>query len=126
MSTLTVSNIKKTGETASRDVSGVAAAWVDIEDGANNILDSVNVSSIDDVGLGDGAVHFTNNIASTSYAITSGHNDNSATTIVYAISISDGTRTASSFDFESAFVNATNNRTNDDVRINFTIHGDLA
>ena len=28
MSTLTVTSIKKTGETASRDASGVAAAWI--------------------------------------------------------------------------------------------------
>ena len=49
MSTITVTNIKATGETASRSVSGVAAAWCHI-DGVFAINNSLNVSSITDEG----------------------------------------------------------------------------
>ena len=52
MSTLNVANIQATGETASRAVSGVAAAWVNA-DAAASINNSFNVSSGTDHGTGD-------------------------------------------------------------------------
>ena len=53
MSTLKVTNIQATGETASRAVSGVAAAWVSFNGtGTVAIEDSVNVSSVTDGGTG--------------------------------------------------------------------------
>lgn len=66
MSTLTVTNIKKTGETNSRLVSGVAAAWVNFN-GTGTIAtrDSVNVSSLSDQGTGDHHVNLTNATSST-------------------------------------------------------------
>ena len=52
MSTITVTNIKATGETASRPVSGVAGAWTSDEtlQASNSTYtgDSLNVSSITD------------------------------------------------------------------------------
>jgi len=69
MSTLTVSNIKATGETASRAVSGVAAAWVNFNGtGTPAARDSTNVASITDNGTGDYTVNFTGAMANTSYA----------------------------------------------------------
>ena len=54
MSTLKVTNIQATGETASRSVSGVAAAWVNFNGtGTIAIRDSVNVSSLTDENTGE-------------------------------------------------------------------------
>ena len=62
MSTIVISNIKATGETASRSVSGVAAAWVNFDGtGTVAIRDSLAVSSLTDNSGGDYTVGFTNN-----------------------------------------------------------------
>lgn len=68
MSTITVTNIQATGETASRAVSGVAAAWVNF-DGTGTIhsYDSFNFSSLTDNGTGDYTVTFSNSFANTNY-----------------------------------------------------------
>ena len=73
MSTLTVSNIKATGETASRAVSGVAAAWVNFN-GTGTIAtrDSVNVASLTDNGTGDYTINLSNSMANVNYAVPSG------------------------------------------------------
>lgn len=69
MSTITVTNIKATGETASRAVSGVAAAWVNFNGtGTVAIRDSVNVASLTDTGTGTYNVTFTNNMV-TGYSV---------------------------------------------------------
>ena len=69
MSTLTVTNIKATGETASRAVSGVAAAWVNFN-GTGTIAtrDSVNVASLTDNSTGQYAINFTNDMANDDYS----------------------------------------------------------
>ena len=53
MSTITVTNIKATGESASRAATGVAAAWVNFN-GTGTIAtrDSNNVSRLSDKGTG--------------------------------------------------------------------------
>jgi hypothetical protein len=80
MSTLSVTNIKKTGETVSRDVSGVAAAWVNF-DGTSTVAirDSVNISSLSDAGTGLYDVSFSNSMATEDYV----SNANTNTTNVY-------------------------------------------
>ena len=66
MSTLKVTNIQATGETATRAVSGVAAAWVNFNGtGTVAIRDSVNVSSITDGGTGVYAYNITNALGNT-------------------------------------------------------------
>jgi hypothetical protein len=73
MSTITVTNIKATGETASRAVSGVAAAWVNFNgSGTVAIRDSGNVGSITDNGTGDYTVNFTSAIANANYSVVCG------------------------------------------------------
>ena len=53
MSTLTVTNIQATGETASRAVSGVAAAWAFFDGTSTPSLDgSFNTTSLTDQGTG--------------------------------------------------------------------------
>lgn len=70
MSTLTVTNIKATGETASRAVSGVAAAWVNFN-GTGTIAtrDSENVASLTDNGTGHYTVNFSNGFGAADYSI---------------------------------------------------------
>ena len=69
MSTLQVTNIQATGETASRAVSGVAAAWVNFN-GTGTIAtrDSFNVSSLTDNTTGDYTVTFANAFQAAEYA----------------------------------------------------------
>jgi hypothetical protein len=69
MSTLKVTNIQATGETASRAVSGVAAAWVNFN-GTGTIAarDSVNVSSLTDDATGNYDVNFTSSFANSNYS----------------------------------------------------------
>jgi len=62
MSTLTVTNIKATGEAASRAVSGVAAAF-ERHNSSHTIAQSMNVSSITDNGAGDTTVTYSNAFA---------------------------------------------------------------
>ena len=70
MSTITVTNIKATGETASRSVSGVSAAWVNFNGvSSTSINDSLNVSSLTDVGAGRTTVTFSNSFVNTNYAM---------------------------------------------------------
>ena len=70
MSTLTVTNIKATGETASRAVSGVAAAWVNLDGNATpiSIRGSGNVSSATDLGSGYYEFSYSSNMANANYA----------------------------------------------------------
>ena len=59
MSTLKVTNIQATGETVSRAVSGVAAAWVNFNGtGTIAIRTSQGVASLTDNGTGDYTVNF--------------------------------------------------------------------
>jgi hypothetical protein len=69
MSTLQVTNIKATGETASRAVSGVAAAWVNFNgQGTIAIRDSQGVSGLVDNGTGGYSVNLTNSFSTTGYS----------------------------------------------------------
>jgi len=80
MSTLTVTNIKKTGEAASRDASGVAAAWANFDGtGTVAIRDSVNVSSLTDNGAGDYTVNLSNAFGGGDYAFSFGGSNYNAT-----------------------------------------------
>jgi phage FluMu protein gp41 len=71
MSTLKVTNIQATGETASRAVSGVAAAWVNFN-GTGTIAtrDSQNVSSLTDNSTGDYTVNYSSNFSIANYSFT--------------------------------------------------------
>ena len=71
MSTLKVTNIQATGETASRAVSGVAAAWVNFNGTSTpSIRGSLNVSSLTDNSAGDYDINFTNNMDNSNYCTT--------------------------------------------------------
>ena len=68
MSTLQVTNIQATGETASRAVSGVAAAWVNFDNkGTAAVNGSQNISSCTDTATGRFRSNFTNNMNDSVY-----------------------------------------------------------
>jgi hypothetical protein len=71
MSTITVTNIKATGETASRAVSGVAAAWaISVNNSSTFVLrDSTNIASITDEADGQTTFNLTNNMGSSNYSV---------------------------------------------------------
>ena len=77
MSTLKVTNIQATGETASRAVSGVAAAWVNFN-GTGTIAarDSENVSSLVDRATGRYDFNLTNAMTSSSNYVVTGNAQN--------------------------------------------------
>ena len=129
MSTITVTNIKATGETASRAVSGVAAAWANFTGITTTALrDSVNVSSLTDTGTGATTVTLTNNMANANYtgswyanvsvSSTSASFDNSWVG-------GFGSRTTSSYGVHSYGTSASGTSF-DSYNNDTVIHGDLA
>ena len=131
MSTLKVTNIQATGETASRAVSGVAAAWVNFN-GTGTIAarDSNNVSSLTDGGTGDYTINFSNSMANANYAFPVGTGgipttDTALTNLNYPTDTTAPTST--SIRGVMSYVNASTNRTNfDSEYITGSFHGDLA
>ena len=69
MSTITVTNIKATGETSSRNTEGVAAASVSMNETTPAINGSFNTSSLTDHGTGNFSCNWTNAMANTNYAM---------------------------------------------------------
>lgn len=69
MSTITVTNIKATGETASRAVSGVAGAWADTNAAGSAINASFNISSLTDVSTGVQSFNLTNSFSSSNFSV---------------------------------------------------------
>ena len=69
MSTLQVTNIQATGETASRAVKGVNTVTCSYyhNSGTPTIVDSTNVSSLTDNNTGTANVNYTSNMSSTAY-----------------------------------------------------------
>ncbi len=118
MSTITVTNIKATGETASRAVSGVAAAWVRFNGtGTIAITSSQNVSSIDDDGTGDYGVNYTNNMSNANYTTTTGATSSATLTVIRLDTLSASSADIRTFD---------NSSTVDALNTALSIQGDLA
>lgn len=128
MSTITVTNIKATGETASRAVSGVAAAWANMTGtGTATINDSVNHSSLTDHAVGNYTLSLTNNMDNTDYSFAytgkrSSGNDLIFVTQQNATALAVGSYRPRSFHF----TNTTSPVGEDAGKIGTTIHGDLA
>ena len=119
MSTLKVTNIQATGETASRAVSGVAAAWCANSQSA--IADSFNCASITDNSAGNLTVSYTNNFASANYGL--------GTTTQYRRSNYQNSQAAGSINFYFTDPNASETNGVDIGNANgcvWAAHGDLA
>jgi hypothetical protein len=126
MSTITVTNIKATGETVSRAVSGVAAAWVNFNGtGTVAIRDSANVSSLTDNATGDYSVNWTNSFGAVDYAPTGSSGPQPAVINNVGVSFQTDSGFATSF----ARLSTRRRDTNADVDVEFAFilaHGDLA
>ena len=116
MSTIIVTNIKATGETASRAVSGVAAAWAQIDGDPVGINGSFNVASATDVALGRFDIAFINNMSAATYAVP-------AETDLQAMRIESGLITASGFRVTTEITSGSDT---DATYAMFATHGDLA
>ena len=133
-STLTVTNLTATNltdgagttSTFAKVNSGSAKAWIDISGDLASIPDSFNISSLDDDGTGDGGINLTSSMGSANYTITASSEDNNASSSITVHDLTQGTKTASGYDFEVVFVNSGTNRTNIDTETMSAIHGDLA
>ena len=126
MSTLTVTNIKATGETASRAVSGVAAAWVNFNGtGTVAIRDSNgNVSGLVDNGTGNYTISYSNSFSSVNYAVVGTNTENSGvTSSIYGI---DDAHTYSTSATQIVNYDQSGYTFGDTVRSNTAAHGDLA
>jgi hypothetical protein len=122
MSTLKITNIQATGETASRAVSGVAAAWVNFNGtGTIAVRDSVNVASLTDRSSGGYTVNYSNSFnSSTSFTpVASAHQ----TGVNYIMCPNTGVRTSGSNFIDTA---TTGYVSVDCDVIDQSIHGDLA
>jgi len=85
MSTITVTNIKATGETASRAVSGVTAVFCrHTMVSTTAITSSFNVSTVTDNGTGDSTINYTNAFSAADQCVTGGAGDNDASPCIIA------------------------------------------
>jgi hypothetical protein len=116
MSTITVTNIKATGETASRAATGVAASYAQVDGDPVGLNGSFNVASATDVATGRFDIAFTNNMSAATYAVP-------AETDKQAMRIEDGYIAASGFRVTTELTSGTDA---DAVYAMFAVHGDLA
>ena len=106
---------------------GLVKCWSHISADGASILDSLNVSSHDDDGTGDGGIHINNDMSSANYVIQLTVDDGGAGSSVNAIEVTNGTQAAGSFDYENNYVNsASDNRTAFNVDRYIAVLGDLA
>jgi len=123
MSTLQVTNIQATGETASRAVSGVAAAWARITySGSTPSINpnSLNFSSVADTETGGWTVSFTNSMDNTDYTV-SGVVTNDRVGLLASDTSSAYTTTQKKMQVQDS-----RDATQNDWDSTITAHGDLA
>ena len=125
MSTITVTNIKATGETTSRAVSGVAAAWVNFNGtGTVAIRDSQGVSGLVDNGTGNYTISYSNSFSSVNYVVVGTNTEDSGvTSSIYGI---DDAHTYSTSATQIVNYDQSGYTFGDTVRSNTAAHGDLA
>ena len=130
MSTITVTNIKATGATASRSATSIAAAWLYSPATSASISDSFNISSIDDDGTGSQGVNITSALSSANYTTTVGlqttnlHNT-SATSRIQGVH----SKTTTEINLKSDYLNSTSyyaGGIEGSLYYNLAAHGDLA
>ena len=107
-------------------VRGSTKVWINAPAAKNSINDSLNVSSLDDDGTGDFGLHYTASFESTYYCFSPGVDDGGTTTAVIGCDGTNGTYASGSADFETFYVNSSNNRTMTDQYSFLMFTGDLA
>ena len=131
MSTLTVTNIKATGETASRAVSGVAAAWLSLNGDTPAIRDSNNVASVTDNGTGDYTTNFSNSMGNANYGASgaccgAGSVNGSTNVLLINSSAHNSLSAPTTSSFRSVCIHDSNVAKQDVDYLTLTAHGDLA
>ena len=122
-----ISVVAEGGSTTTNLQQGLAKCWLLVAADGASILDSLNVSSHDDDGTGDGGVHINNDMGSVNYVIQLTADDGGAGSSVNSIEVTNGTVAAGSFDYENNYVNsASDNRTAFNVIRHIAVLGDLA
>jgi hypothetical protein len=127
MSTITVTNIKATGETASRAVSGVAAAWCNYDGtGTASIRDSINIASLTDNGTGSHSISFSNTMDNANYStqVTGAETGSGGDANQLGTLTRDGTYTTSIVSISGTHTSSGNSV--DNQRMLVTVNGDLA
>ena len=117
MSTIKVTNIQATGETATRAVSGVAAAWLDANTDAT-LNDSFNIASGLDNGTGDYTHTLTNAMSGIYYS------QQCTTRSAELSAIRDVTKSATSISIQ--VFSRVDSYTKLNQVVCETVHGDLA
>jgi len=122
MSTLTVTNIKATGETTSRSATGVAAAWVNFAGAGTSINDSQNMSSLSDDATGKFTLTMSSAMGNTNYSVSQGIQELGTANQHFTVVRSDVTITSTVFG-----VATYSNNVYQDVTLCYaSAHGDLA
>ena len=115
------------GSTTTNLQQGLVKCWSHISADGASILDSLNVSSHDDDGTGDGGIHINNDMSSANYVVQLTVDDGGAGSSVNVIEVTNGTQAAGSFDYENNYGNsASDNRTAFNVDRYIAVLGDLA
>ena len=123
MSTITVTNIQATGETASRAVSGVCGAWMTMTGDGSAIDASFNTSSLTDTTTGQFTQNYTNSFNNVHYCWC-GQQENTFSGTGAIIAHNHSTKTVSGTEF---FTYTTGSGGNIDTEENCTqVVGDLA
>ena len=105
---------------------GLCKMWLHVSADGETELDRFNVSTHDDDGAGDGGVHISSNMASANYCVQLSCNDGGATTSIQGIDLTQGTQTSGTFDYETFYVTAGENRTAFNIVRYIAVFGDLA
>jgi len=125
MSTITITNIKATGDSVSRSAKSIAAVWVNFNGtGTIAIRDSINVTSLTDHGTANHDVNFTNHMATIGYHVSNSTSGNVSDVWGFA---NPGNETSNvQVVLKYVASNAAGTYTADRSAMTTGIHGDLA
>ena len=126
----TAGSIAVTGEgnsTTTNLQQGLCKSWVSKVTDGSSMKDSFNVSSMADTATGIFTITFTNNHNNDDYALTSAVVPVDNSTVITTCEINrQADLLTSGYRGETAYVNSSNNRTDDDYAACVATHGDLA
>ena len=118
-------NVQGEGTNTTNLQQGLCKCWALISADGASILDSFNVSTIDDDGTGDGGIHFTTDMSNANYVIQLTVDHGAAGSSVNSVEVTDGTQAAGSFDYTNNYVNSVENRVAFNVDRYIAVFGDL-
>ena len=131
MSTLKVTNIQATGETASRPVSGVSAAWINFNGTTvtsaadlTGVRDSLNFTSLVDDANGEYTLNLSNNMANSNYAYSALNGGSTYTEVLPAAGNFQANPSITTSSYTIIIRSSTTRY--DDTFVMSQMHGDLA